>query len=866
MARRPRLGSDRWSDLLGLVVAALLSGLPGSRLRAADPDEVVVTGFRASLQTAQAIKERAGQIVESIAAEDIVKLPDANVAEALQRVSGVQVTRDLGDGSAISVRGLVQVETTVNGREVFTAAGGRTLNFEDIPSELLAGVDVYKTQSADLIEGGIGGSIDIRTHRPFDFKGLEVGASALANYGSLAGKAGPAASGLVSDRWMISGSEVGALLGVTYQDRTLQEDYISAGGPFTQTYGGQKMVLPAGNYDLTYTGDRQRWGLNAALQWRPLPDLELYAEGIYARFETRQKDYGNTLGSPASLKPIGSIEAEPAGNNLIFQSGSFANASLTTFGIYRDVIDVNQQYAIGEIWTHGPLTVTSDLSYSPSSEDLYYTELDAHTTVPAWTSSVQGAVPSSIVGGIDASNPQNYTAAGLSYSVNHWDGGEKTFRLDADYRFDSGLIDAADTGLRYADSRMAFSPIRYASNVTIGSIANDPGLFLPTPKPSMFTAGRIGSTPELRDFPVANPDSLKDISALFTAVGKGGTSLAVAPLSTFNIDETTETIYAMAKFKAVLALPIDGNVGVRVIRSDDDLSGNAGISNASYTGIERSHRYLNALPSANIRVHLDDENHLYLRAAYSDSLTRPDFSSLSPTATLLPGNSTGTQGNPNLNPFKSENIDLSLEWYASKAESISLGVFHKTVDGFLLTEGQYENINGQTYLISQPVNSGRGVVKGAEISGQRFFDFFPGPLTNTGIQVNVTRALSKVPTSIGGVSAPLSNLSKTSYNLTLFYDDDAVSARLAYNWRSSFLSGINILSGVGIEQVYTASYGWLDGSVTYKLTDQIALTLEGTNLLGTLRAGYYQIPGGGSLPSFRAIDDRQVIAGFRLKL
>ena len=134
-------------------------------------DDIIVTGLRASLESAQAIKRNSGQIVDSIVAEDIGKLPDVTVAEALQRITGVQISREQGEGAGIAIRGLTQVQTLLDGRSIFTASGGRGLSYQDVPSELLAGADVYKSASADQIEGGIGGVVDLRLRKPLDSDG-----------------------------------------------------------------------------------------------------------------------------------------------------------------------------------------------------------------------------------------------------------------------------------------------------------------------------------------------------------------------------------------------------------------------------------------------------------------------------------------------------------------------------------------------------------------------------------------------------------------------------------------------------------------------------------------------------------------------
>ncbi len=165
--------------------------------------DIVVIGKRASLATAQEIKHEKMEIVDSVVADDISKLPDINVTDALSRVTGVQILRDRGEGAGVAIRGLTQMETLLNGREVFTAGAGRTLDFTDIPSEMLAGLDVYKTSSANQIEGGVGGTVDLRTRRPFDFDGRQLFGSARGIHGDLVNDERPQFSTLLSDRWRI---------------------------------------------------------------------------------------------------------------------------------------------------------------------------------------------------------------------------------------------------------------------------------------------------------------------------------------------------------------------------------------------------------------------------------------------------------------------------------------------------------------------------------------------------------------------------------------------------------------------------------------------------------------------------------------
>ena len=251
-------------------------------------------GVRASLDSAQNIKRHSDQVVDSVVAEDVGKLPDDNVAEALQRVTGIQITRSADEGQSVLIRGLPNVVTLLNGRDLFTTTG-RYVALADVPAAFLRGVDVYKTNEADQIEGGIAGTIDVRLHRPFDFSGLEVSGTARDIYSTLSKSSDPNAAILVSDRWHTSIGEVGALFGLSYQERHYRneiiDNYLSmplvgnnnwvGAGPTPDVYFpnniGQQLIQ----------GDRKRPAANFALQWKVSDDLSLYTEGFYTEDHIR---------------------------------------------------------------------------------------------------------------------------------------------------------------------------------------------------------------------------------------------------------------------------------------------------------------------------------------------------------------------------------------------------------------------------------------------------------------------------------------------------------------------------------------------------------------------------------------------------
>lgn len=760
-----------------------------SSSRVGDSETVVVVGNRESLATAQAIKRGKLEIVDSVVADDINKLPDHSIAEAMQRITGVQVARDRGEGSAtqsnysvndarlspgISIRGLPMVETLFNGREVFTAGGGRTFNFADIPAEMVSAISVYKTSSADHIEGGLGGLVDLRTRHPFDFSGRAVVVRAGAMRGDLADATTPLFSLLASDRWETGIGELGALLNVGYQKRSYREEYVESGNT---TIDGTS--LPSSLAQTINVGERKRFGASIILQWRPTERLELYAEAHHSQFKTLE-DATQVFVTNAG-----------AASNIVLFPGTSDAAGVTWAGANiaaipaasRDTLDRNTQFAVGGNWVGDALTLKADLSHTRSYNSLSYSSVFVSgATATGFTHNVAHSPATASF----ATSNLNFTAATPLFAFVPFAGELTALQFDAEYQISGKLLDALSAGLRYADRKA------------------DDG------------AGQLSLTQ-----PTTNP------------------------LGTWKIEETTQSAYAMARLK-LDDIPLDGNVGVRVVRTEESQSGFQGTRNADAQPIGFDRSYVDTLPSVNLRYELSKG--LYLRGAVSKTITRPDFNKMSPSLTLnaAPVIPIGGAGNPDLRPMRADNYDLALEKYLGKTTSVYLTGFRKNVDGFISNVTNPETHDGIVYQVTRPYNTGASVIRGVELGYQQFYDFLPGWLSGLGLQANYTYIDSDVEDS----NLPLAGLSRHSYNIIGIYEKGPVSARIAYNWRDKYLATLS--SGI---PVYLDGYGWLDASVNYRFTDQISLAVEGTNLLGTKRTSYY---GRETRPQTTWINDRQI--------
>jgi TonB-dependent receptor len=868
------------------IVAGAVAVVPANAQTTQDQttqniETVVVTGLRASLDVAMDIKRNSGEIEDSIVATDIGKMPDQTVADALQRVTGIQIMRDLGEGGAgqnagsgIAIRGLSEVEMTIDGQEVLTASGVRTYNLEDIPSELVAGVDVYKTSAADLLEGGLGGLIDIRMRKPFDFEGMELAANVSLDYADLIDTARPSASVLFSDRWNTSVGEMGFLVDFSYQDRALAQDYASAGAPGANTTAipGHTIETPNGVYEPMVRGTRPRVGLSAAFQWRPSSTLEFYAEANDSRLSTYQNQ-------PTFEASYGGVSYPVSGSYTLFpgtnfmEKGSFGPLPLgsalgfTSIMGARDSTEYNQDYTIGGKWNPSDeFTLTGSINWQRSTYLLNVAYGYLYAGGETLVEDFSGTAPSNIFTGPDLTQLSNYNdnVSNTLAQVQQWYTAQNTAgKLDAVWTHNFGPFNEFDFGIRYSDHESVFNqtPYYYTKAPNSNPTTYQSDLML------VDTHNFEGVAAQTEKFWVFNPNvmhaTLADVGSLFGNIY----TKAFAPLNLYTMDERVFDGYAEAK---VNLGSLDGNFGVRIINTNRSAAGtetNNATSPPTYTPVTYHGNHTDILPSMNLRFHLTDE--LQLRLAASRTTTRPNFSSMNPNTTLNPGSLSGSEGNINLPAMYSSNIDLSLEEYFSKTGSVYIAGFTKSVHNFPFSTTFQEVIGGLTYTVSeQGASSVGGNIKGFEAGYTQFYDFLPGIWKGLGLQANFTYIDSTQPYYIGSALAAttsLQNLSKYSYNVIGMYELDPVSIRVAYTWRSSFLNSLytGLGGGVGDVPIKQAGFGWLDASLTYNINEHFSAYLQGQNLLNTMQYTYYQYT---YAPANYYLNDRQFILGVRYKM
>ncbi|WP_162238793.1 TonB-dependent receptor [Brevundimonas sp. Leaf363] len=888
-----------------------------------DVDDVIVTGIRASLASAQSIKQNSEQFVDSIVAVDIGKLPDVNVAEALQRISGIQITRNRGEGSSIAIRGLTQVRTELNGRDIFSTTDGRALSFEDVPSELLAGVDVYKNPSAAMIEGGIGGVVNLRTRMPFDAPGRVISGTVGGTWYDLREKWGGNVSGLISDRWDTGAGEMGALLNLSYSQAYFREDAITVEPFFERTdipgYIGTPVQVAAGGGVSSWNGDRDRTGAAAAFQWRPNADVELYAQALYSQYhfydpQTGQFGYGPS-GSGGGLTPTPGVafQFDDDGNMTYgsFSGGQFYQSFTRDAVRDSDTLDVS----VGAKWNaNDHVSFSTDLQYVDSST--FYDDVTGFGGLngnPRLDVDLTGELPLFTIQPDSAlADPAGYNYQALMVRTADNDGSELAWRGDMEWAFDDdSFAQSFSAGVRYTNKDVTTRESGFDWSAisgppwdgSPGATANFdefPDYYSPDPNIGNLFRGDGASIWNGAYF-IVSPELLKDHTRALQVLGGELNPLSGAPTAPTARDqinvqnEETFTAYGLMRFASETSpIRFDGNLGLRVVSTKVTADGTqaltyrtAGATNTPiteltpYTGEQE---YTEWLPSLNLRFFLQDN--LYLRAAVSRGLSRPSFGDLAanfslsenyidadnnPTTPPVLDDRTGSGGNPLLNPLTTEQADLALEWYPSSSTSLYATAFYKKVHDFIqrgVYNAQYE-VPGkglQTFEISGPVNGEEGTIKGFEIGGNTFFDFLPGILSNFGVQANYTYVDSEAPSPTAVDSAgralivPLEFLSKNSYNLVGFYEDGPLNVRVAYNWRDDFVV-TTAGNGTGNLPIYNADFGQLDASVSYDFNEHVSLSVDASNLLDEERHTYQAFPG---RPRDYVLNDRRI--GFRLRL
>lgn len=824
-------------------------------------EEVVVTGVRASIISARNIKRDEIGVVDAISAEDLGKFPDINLSETLQRVPGITLNRtNTGAGATINLRGLSEDFTRVqiNGMTApsSNAASGRGFDFQILPSELFTKVVLHKSVQARHTEGGLAGLVEMSTPQPFDYQGFKLSGSGQGDHSDITGNVGSRGSVLISNNW---NDTFGIAAAFVYAHGEAQSN--RSGGfnvrPFAATaldgVGTPEeraaYVNNIPHYIWNYSEDESKSG-NVTLQWRPSDDIEVVVGGLYSQLD--------------ATRYLTRFDAPNESNVATIQNAVIRNGIITsgTFGPVQQRVGANNQSRDDELyqatasvkwtptddWTISPFVGYTERKNAGVSSLLSFRRADLSTGqfVNGQVSyQHRGRYVDWSTSGTDfSSNPEEFLINVFSVIPQRSRDSDLETRLDFEHTFGDSALKALNFGVRYSDREMV--------NVNEGGVTVRAGSgvdrrTLPSLADSLHRIDDFNISGAPAGIPgTLNTADIDAALALWLPNGIYGAPIAgaaVTPrtlqglINTYDLGEATSSVYGELTFEVDRLLV---NAGLRFLNTEQTTHGTA-VTNNQPRPVSDVHSYQAFLPSASLRYEVGDE--VYIRTAYARSFTRPNLADLAPTENVTgvdEGGGFGTQGNPALEPFTADNVDLGVEWYFGEEGLLSATLFYKSLDGIIDTETFTELrtfprqrdgvLVTAPVLISRPANGASAKIKGLELAGQMRLTFLPeGWLQNFGVLANYTYADSSADFNAENDvrSSGLPGLSRNSYNASIYYDDQRFSARLAYAWRSEYLS--QFAGAWGIPE-FKDAYGLLDLSANYQLTGSLQLNLQVLNL------------------------------------
>ena len=838
-------------------------------------EEVVVTGIRGSLQSSISMKRNSDVIVDGISAEDIGVFPDQNVAESLQRITGVSIDRSGGDGHFVTVRGLGPQFNNVlaNGRMLATENSGREFSLDVLPSELINGAVVYKTSRADLTEGAIGGTINMTTWRPFDIAGQKIVASLAGTYDSNSEENDYRASGLYSNRF--ADDTVGFLASFSYSERTasLQSqfsdgypelDFDTDGDGIDDLFGVKTI---ASNRYQVFNQDRERLGGTLALQWRPNDNHDITFDALYSRFNV--KDDSIELAIPFSVGGPSKWENIVVNSDNLMISGTQDNQFIDI--VQQSLPRTTETYQIGfnDIWQLSDrLTMISDIAYSEATSDNLGDRRFYVVRAFAPVSYSMGSEIPLVNVAADLTQPDIWS----SHVVQNRgiDTSDDVLEAKADFELDMdlGAIRGLKSGIYFSDrekdvvaSRLGVCGRCY-NNAKV--MFTDSSIFSPF-TPSNFLEDISGdftnawssySYTSVTDFHESeaalsqlSPADRANVEALLAS---GGFDPQPDDGATANVTEQTWATYiqldlggetgglewqALFGGRLIHTEQVSTGQFVEIIELEDLFNPDGTVENRlvtfsepEFVGFDNS--YTEFLPNFSFRLDLHED--VVLRAGYSQTLTRPTISSLSTRVTYSTnvGAERVSGQNPFLEPFKSKNYAASLEWYFSEVGALTAAFFFKELESFVTIDTEQIVILGVDFAEQRPRNGGEGTITGFELAYQQVFQ------SGFGVQANYTYIDSTADFSnLGGATdLTVEGLSQDNYNLIAFYETDRIGLRLAYNYCDDFLSSASSFLGGSFS---TEAYGQLDFRGSYNITEQFQVYVDLVNLTDETRRQFY---------------------------
>ncbi len=803
--------------------AVLVMTTSGAYAQDAALGTVTVTGIRASIESAMAVKKGNDGVVEAISAEDLGKLPDASIADSIARLPGVAAQRNLdGRASQVSVRGMPPdfATTLLNGREQVNPNDSRGAEFDAYPSELMSGVVLYKTPDASLMGQGIAGTIDLKTVRPLSVAGrkFSIGVNTQQNSVGL-GPAGTGNNFSLSYIDQFLNKTLGIAIGFarTSGDSSAREVNSFDGN---RTFAdGTKFALEHSVSNQTRLTKYTRDGVMAVVEFKPTKDftstLDLFSSKTDRRTITSRAAFPDMeQGTLTNATLVGGVAVAGTINGAKHVVQSVGNQQDDD----NQAIGWNNKFKLNDSWS-----VLLDLSKSSSKRAETSLDSNAKTgTLGNLTFDSRTAIPT-------FSYSQNLAnTATLRLGDSPWGMGwlkkpkiEDTLdslRLSITYSMDNPYFSALTVGTNVADRKKVLAWTEGAVNFVGGASS------APLPNSKSVEAGIPG-------IPVLQWDPLGLVGPVYTYDDKGGESWAKA--RAWNVAEKVVNSFAKLDIdSSVGAMPVRGNLGVQVVKTDQSSNGFSSTTVATWGNppngsnkyvidqagiLTDSYSYTDVLPSLNLAMDLDSSQ--VLRLGIGKMLARPSMRDLRANAqvecwspandptnspTSCSGNRNGNGGNTKLEPFRATSFDLAYEKYFGKRAYVGVAAFHRDLKTFIYSETSQSNVLADKFGLtgypkinySGPVNGQGGTISGYELTASAPFDMLSPALAGFGAYVNFSNTDSSVSlpnstrSSDGSTKMALPGLSKQVLNLSVYYEMDGFSARVGQRSRSDFIGEV----------------------------------------------------------------------------
>ena len=898
IVKNVRLASAASAVMFGVASGQATAQATGAEGQ--DLEEVIVTGIRSSLRQAMEIKRDSDQIVDSIASESLGKFPDTNIAESLQRITGVSIDRSGGEGQAVTVRGFGPEFNTVllNGRRLASDTGARSFNFDVLPAELISRVDVYKSSTALLQDGGIGSTILLHTPRPLDLGDFKSILSAKALYEDLSENTTPEVFGMISDTF--ADGRLGLLVSASYQKRENRSERILTDGILTaprdsmtlirdelaaQGYSEDDQFFIPQNLNVSPVDEeRERINFNTTFQYQIADSLRLTVDGMYDKFSVFTE--ANSLGffvTPSIITAATFDENRTA--------TSITQTIEAAVDFTRSVRDRPTDIYAGGLnlaWdVSDSVNVTFDSSWSRAksggAEGTDVAVVGFRKDIYTLSYGPNG-IPS--VTGVPSADYVDPTLPVAHFNMRGSGGGplgggadleDEIFehRIEAQWQPDSDVLRRVSVGAFYSDEKQS-RDTRLSDNDILCLYC---GYFVGIPDELMRTysvgsgylGGRVSVPSAWQAFDIdpllaylespeaaAARDAFRGLppgTTLSDLAAKNGFALHRRPDSS-RVEEQVAAIYADASFEGSLgAMPWNLTLGARYVRTETTAFGlSQELLDLVFSGdptlyspvltpdpvtVSKTNTYNDFLPSLSFRLNITDD--VIVRLAASKTMTRPPLGALSPRlviGTTRSGNLQASSGNPDLKPFESKNVDLSAEWYYQENGFITVGLFYKDVQNFLVNSvenrvlpiADRDNLfdGDPVFEVSLLDNLEQATVKGVEMGVQHSFDWLPGLWSGFGLGGNATLVESGAELNVDDISETfaLEGLGD-SYNVVGFYEQGPLEVRVAWNRRERFL---RTAVGFGREPTFVQPYQQIDARASYAITDHLSVFAEGVNL------------------------------------